>query len=73
MPVYNTNCDGAYCAADDAPVRRLPTCDGAALILCRACYEQEMVWRRERNQELQLTGDNAYALPAWATRAPYPE
>lgn len=33
------------------------------LILCKYCWERELVWRRRRNQG--LAEDCAFDLPAW--------
>lgn len=38
------------------------------MVLCRSCYEQQIQYRRERNQELDpdATWDqNIYACPKW--------
>jgi hypothetical protein len=67
--IHNPNCDGGQCANEQGEVRRLPWSyldqagSGAALILCRACYEHEMAFRQERNRE--LAPEARFDLPAW--------
>ena len=73
MKKHNDNCDGDHCTAgtEKGEVRRLPIGGNSAAILCRACYEHEMAWRRERNQE--MAKDCAFDLPAWEALKVYPE
>jgi len=62
---HNNNCGGDHCTerTQYGPVRRLPTGGDGAVILCWACYEYELAWRRRRNQEL---GEAAqFKLPRW--------
>lgn len=58
----NVNCGGSgpHTAGE---VRWLSTGGGSNAILCRACFEREIRWRRERNRSL---GEFAqFQLPCW--------
>ena len=61
------NCDGSG-PHKDGEVRVLPMnpkrLDHGNLILCEYCWDREMRWRKDHNQE--LAADAAYALPRWA-------
>ena len=49
-------------------IKRLPLSreQGSALLLCRACYEHEIRYRRERNRELAAAATGtAFELPTW--------
>lgn len=59
----NPNCDGGRCQNDSGEVRLLPTVGGGNLILCRACYQYEIAYRRDRNRELAASAQ--FALPFW--------
>lgn len=59
----NWNCDGDKCLVSEGEIRVLPTGGDSNLLLCRACYENEMRYRRERNLELNSAAQ--FALPAW--------
>ncbi len=61
MKTHNNNCDGDHCRSETGDVRVLPYGGGGNLILCRACYEHEMAFRRERN----LAVWSPFELPAW--------
>lgn len=69
MIAKNWNCDNDKCREAHGEVRVLPTgyvpwmvADSNA-ILCHACYEYEMAYRRDRNKSL---GEFAhFALPEW--------
>lgn len=61
----NNNCNGGWCASDDGEVRILPFGRGGNLILCRACYENEMHYRRERNTDTLHLRATPHPLPAW--------
>jgi hypothetical protein len=62
----NPNCDGGRCRSSTGEVRVLPfgkTPEHGNGILCRACFDHEIRFRRERNLEL---GDFAkFDLPTW--------
>jgi len=59
----NPDCNGSHCQQRTGEVRVLPTGGDGNVILCRACFDHEIRWRRERNREL---GDFAqFKLPAW--------
>ena len=58
----NPNCCGAG-PHTPGDVRVMPTGGGGNLILCRACWNRELIYRRERNREL---ADWArFDLPIW--------
>lgn len=44
-------------------VRVLPIGGGANMILCRACFDHEIAYRRERNKRLSEAAQ--YVLPTW--------
>jgi len=69
-PFKNANCDGSHCTWPSGETRRLPYGGEGNVILCRSCYEYELRWRRERNEE--LGPDAQFELPAWETLAVYP-
>jgi hypothetical protein len=64
---HNNNCDGDNCQSATGEVRVLPYGGGGNLIVCRACYEHEMAFRKERNREAWSPFD----LPAWESLAVY--
>ena len=61
--MFNPNCDGAHCGDTNGKVRLLPTGNGSNLILCENCHKSEIIWRDDRN--LQLEPANYYDLPIW--------
>ncbi len=66
------NCCGAYCQSAIGEVRVLPLSREAHhgnLILCRACFDREIAWRRRRNME--LAPEAAFDLPDWESLAVY--
>ena len=62
MPNRNNMCDGSRCKLPNGEVRLLPTGGDGNMIYCRACYEHEMSYRRERNRDM---GYAAFELPKW--------
>ncbi len=62
MPNRNSMCDGSHCKVVNGEVRLLPYGGGGNMIYCRACYEHEMSYRRERNRDM---GYQAFELPKW--------
>jgi len=65
----NPNCDGSGPHSHDSQVRVLPY-GGGNLILCRACFDHEIAYRKERNRE--LSKDEQHDLPAWDSITTYP-
>jgi len=65
----NDNCDGDKCTSAAGEVRVLPTGGDSNAILCRSCFNHEMQFRRERNQD--LADDCKFSLPAWETLRVY--
>jgi hypothetical protein len=69
-PNKNPNCDSDRCLLHKGEVRLLPLSgDGlhGNMIVCRACFEHEMHFRRE-----QLTRfGGTYLFPAWETLEVY--
>jgi len=65
MKPQNPNCDGSHCRSKTGEVRKLPTggSSGSNIIYCRACYEHEMAYRRDRNAS--VVGIIPYPLPKW--------
>lgn len=68
----NPHCDGSHCRASTGEVRVLPTGGDSNAILCRACYENEIRFRRERNASVLHPVSTPFDLPAWETLKPYP-
>lgn len=67
--VQNPMCDGAHCITGLGQVRVLPTGGDGNAILCRACFNHELAFRRDRNRE--LSKDCQFQLPAWETLKVY--
>ena len=63
----NPNCDGGHCTSKQGEVRVLPLSRQLSvsgnLILCRACFNNEIEWRKGRNRELGKFA--RFDLPAW--------
>lgn len=59
----NPNCDGANCKFSRGQVKVLPSGGDSNSILCRACFDFEMDYRRERNKE--LSKESQFDLPKW--------
>lgn len=63
MSLKNPNCDGNHCTAPGEG-RVLPTSDMSNLIYCRDCFNQEMIFRDQRNKSL---GDYAkFSILKWS-------
>jgi hypothetical protein len=62
------NCDGSG-PHQSGVVKILPTGGDGNAILCRACYEREMAWRRMRNEELREAG--RFEIPWWGELVEY--
>jgi hypothetical protein len=65
-PFKNPNCDNDKCACANGEIRVLRLSKdplGSNLLICRACFEHELRWRRVRNTE--LSPEAAFPLPAW--------
>ena len=56
-------CDGGHCRSATGEVRVLPSGGSSNLILCRACFDHEIRWRRDRNRDLGR--DAQFKLPTW--------
>jgi len=56
------NCEGVgpHTAGE---VRLLPVGSDDNAVLCRSCYTREMIFRRQRNED--LPADSQFALPYW--------
>jgi hypothetical protein len=67
----NPNCDNDKCRSSTGQVRVLPTGGDGNAILCRACFDYELRWRRERNRE--LSKDCQFKLPSWDSLKVYGE
>lgn len=48
----NWNCDGDHCTHESAEIRILPTGGSSNALLCRACFNHELQYRKQRNKEL---------------------
>ena len=58
--MHNVNCDGSGPHAAGT-MRLMPTGGGGNLILCRACWQRELEYRRERNCVVA----SPFTLPTW--------
>ena len=70
--LYNPNCNGNGPCSWDDEVRVLPLSkskDCANLILCKNCFNHEMLFRKEGNKK--LTEDYKFDLPEWANLKVY--
>jgi hypothetical protein len=59
----NPNCDNEMCRTETGEVRVLPSGGDSNLILCRACFNYEIFFRRDRNK--YLSEDAQFDLPTW--------
>ncbi len=64
----NPNCSGSHCLSETGEVREIRFPNGN-LILCHACFDHEIAWRRERNRELATYA--RYFLPTWQDSSVY--
>lgn len=69
--VQNNMCDGSRCRSNVGEVRILSTGGSGNVIVCRACFDHEIAFRRERNKE--LSSDAAFDLPRWEDLKVYGE
>lgn len=68
----NPNCDNDKCTSATGEVRLLPlgkSANHGNLIVCRACWQYEIDYRRGRNRTLGV--DCKFDLPAWETLKVY--
>jgi hypothetical protein len=68
--MQNNNCDGSG-PHTEGTVKLLRSGGDSNLILCRACWEHEVDWRRRRN--LELDASFRWDLPEWSTGEIYGE
>ena len=64
----NAMCDGLWCETSRGEVRVLPYM-GGNVILCRACFDHEIAWRKDRNKD--LAEDARYDIPTWESLEVY--
>lgn len=62
----NLNCDGSG-PHEEGEVRVLPTGERSNALLCHACFEREIAWRKERNPKVAQPFD----LPEWGSLEVY--
>jgi hypothetical protein len=60
--MQNFNCDGSG-PHTDGQVRVMAISSHGNLILCRACWNRELAWRKQRNRELEAFAQ--FELPAF--------
>lgn len=60
----NPNCGNDRCKLSTGQVRRVPTSDSGAIILCFSCYMYEMAWRIQENRRKDIACK--YDIPLWA-------
>lgn len=62
----NPNCTGSRCQFKNGEVRLLGQRVGIVIdsymILCRECFDFEILWRKQRNKSLLI---KKYELPTW--------
>jgi len=58
----NNNCNGSGPCLGET-VKVLPTGGDGNAILCLACFNREMIWRRTRN--LDLAEENKFQIKKW--------
>lgn len=58
----NNNCDNDKCVDPNSEVRLLPTGGDGNMIVCQACYEHEMSFRRQQNAG---STHKLYHTPKW--------
>jgi len=68
---HNPNCDGNHCRYSTSEVRVLSTGGSSNAILCRACFEYELAWRKDRNKK--LAKEVCFKLPLWESLPVYGE
>lgn len=56
----NNNCDGGHCISTQGQVRVLPIGGGGNLILCQACFNYEIAWRKD-----QIRSGRDFDTPSW--------
>ena len=66
MKNQNPNCDGTRCTDPNSEVRVLPYGGGGNLIVCKACYEHEIKFRKER-----IAAGVQFELPTWKSLEVY--
>lgn len=67
----NPNCDNDKCTSETGEVRVLPTGGDSNAILCHACFNHEISFRKERNRD--LSQDCRFRLPSWDSLKVYGE
>ena len=65
QPKTNSNCDGDKCQAA-GEVRTLPVDGQSNAILCRTCFDKELIYRAKRNSK-ELYDSCKFDLPGWET------
>ena len=65
----NPNCDNDYCHWSDGQIRVLPLGGAGNALLCRACYQHEIEWRKGRNRELGKAFQ--FDIPDWESLKVY--
>lgn len=63
LTMKNPNCDNDKCVSANGQVRVLPVGGQSNMILCRKCFDYEILYRRDRNRK--LSKDCQFALPSW--------
>lgn len=61
--IHNPNCDGNYCDSENSEVKILETGAYSGFILCKNCFEREMLWRWNMNSILPL--DSRFQIKKW--------
>jgi len=70
----NWNCGGAHCQETSqvnfSQVRVLPTSQDSNAILCHACFNHEIAWRKQENKTRPEYA--RFELPTWESLEVYP-
>lgn len=62
-PAQNPDCCNNKCVSSSSEVRVLPTGGDGNMIVCRACFNYEINYRKDRNKKLGK--DNQFKIPNW--------
>lgn len=68
--VHVPGCDGDACASTAGELRSLPTTHGNA-ILCRDCFDSEMEYRKDLNEERAAKRLEPLDVPTWESLKVY--
>lgn len=70
IELHVPGCEAGLCTTDSGELRSLPTGGDGNAILCRACFNHEMVFRRDFNQHNKHNGSRL-DLVSWTSLKVY--